>query len=688
MPNCGINSSTLGVCEKDVDENTEYCSYNEKTKNCNKKDKRKYSVIYDEIKSRRTVIKRKTPELPRESIAEMPLVSIPEIPRESTPRVAKLEVEPRVEALERMHKMPIRVYKLEDDFNLAKMDVKAKQGAYGAALKANFKSTGQPVILKNYLAYKKTDVINTDIIKEITLLQFLNQFQETKCVSFYGIAFSKDKNHMFLVLEALEKDLRAVSKQTLTPEQYKIIFYQILKAFNAIHIAGVVHNDIKLPNIMIKGEQIRIIDFGLAEYIGMGPTRELVSDYICTEVTKAPDASDQSVFGYLPTNRKTYATDIYSIGATYIHLILKNYYKLKVKPDGIYEAGRQNLSPKISKIIGPEGLDLLMKIMNPDTHLRWCAKEALGHPYFSGLPDFVPIDRSIVGGGVDVFYNKTVQYNEDEYFKHQMELCYLEEQHQTFMNDKIPMKDITTNKNLAKYHYILIDWIMQVFTTRDLILGIDLLINSFQVINQNIEKINNKYSYSKLQLLSLTSVHLESAVFRFIDNDIKSYLHISGNVYDYETFAQFFRDDILLDNNARIDLYPISVHIQYIFLKLQFELKDPRINVALKKLYIGMCLHLTFWYIQPKPFAGDATIWEVAVLGAIQTLSKILEIPAIELNRKPMVSFLALEESKFNSMVEYVKESMENPIYKAVLENKKTSINEIVKDFYQNSEYF
>jgi len=114
-----------------------------------------------------------------------------------------------------------------------------------------------------------------------------------------GICFDNPRHHCFLVLETLETDLHKISveyqndesknKGRFNYQEYKISFYKCLKALNAIHSLGFIHNDIKLPNIMLNRTDIKFIDFGLSKYIGLSPLFEQVNTYSTTDVVKAPE---------------------------------------------------------------------------------------------------------------------------------------------------------------------------------------------------------------------------------------------------------------------------------------------------------------------------------------------------------------------------------------------------------------
>ncbi|WP_257263485.1 protein kinase family protein [Endozoicomonas sp. ONNA2] len=73
----------------------------------------------------------------------------------------------------------------------------------------------------------------------------------------------------YLIMEMLDSNLRDFLKGLSTaPDKHRVqaIFRQILKGVQAIHDTGMIHNDLKLENILINSNgDIKIADFGLAE---------------------------------------------------------------------------------------------------------------------------------------------------------------------------------------------------------------------------------------------------------------------------------------------------------------------------------------------------------------------------------------------------------------------------------------
>ncbi len=549
----------------------------------------------------------------------------------------------------------IKDYVLEKDFKIDNFFFRG--GKYGEILYATEKKTGNKVVLKKMKRYVKNELIRSDIIKEIAFLQLLNKYPQTMTVTFYGVALSENGEDLYLVLERLEKSLWDI-KTDISKQQIKIILYQIINAFYFIHGLGIIHNDIKLGNLMIKNNHIRIIDFGISSFLGVGPAVDLISDYMCTEQTKAPDSEDQLKYGFIPTNRKSYVSDMFSIGCSIIHLATKEKTKkVIVVNNKIYLVDLNDTADSLlvnKEMFGADGYDLLLKIMNPDTHLRWCAIQALSHPYFA---DILSIDREIIlyGGGLEQFYDEQVQYSLEEFSKHQMEICFLEIQHQTYIDDKIPL--FNCEERMINSYFTIMDWILSVFLKTPIITGFDSLINNICLMNGSFKRIFNKYGPSKeLQMLGILPNHISRCIFNDSELGLITYGQVSGDLFDTPQAVDFILNELMRTNNFKLPIYPISVHIQYIYLNLKYVLKDARIQSEeiLQMIFINICLHLIYWLIQPEPFIdNDLTIWEMIIFCTIRTLSLVLKVDLYELNQKPMLYFLTLDDKKCREINKY-----------------------------------
>lgn len=87
------------------------------------------------------------------------------------------------------------------------------------------------------------------------------------------IDVKKTKSNFYIFLEYChEGNLQElISRQHKLPEKDAMhLFSQILKAMNTMKKAHVVHRDLKPANIMLKGNDIKIVDFGLATKYSKG----------------------------------------------------------------------------------------------------------------------------------------------------------------------------------------------------------------------------------------------------------------------------------------------------------------------------------------------------------------------------------------------------------------------------------
>ena len=79
-----------------------------------------------------------------------------------------------------------------------------------------------------------------------------------------------------------------LAAEGLPENQGRKYFQQLVRAVSGMHQNGVVHRDIKLENVFIDGENVRIADFGMSE-IFAGENRRKLSDKLGTLGYMAPE---------------------------------------------------------------------------------------------------------------------------------------------------------------------------------------------------------------------------------------------------------------------------------------------------------------------------------------------------------------------------------------------------------------
>lgn len=97
--------------------------------------------------------------------------------------------------------------------------------------------------------------------------------------------------------ELMDCDLHFVisSGQALSDDHVQYFLFQLLLGLNHIHMAGVVHRDLKPHNILLNKDcELRICDFGLARHLAVANATEeedqrLLTMYVTTRWYRAPE---------------------------------------------------------------------------------------------------------------------------------------------------------------------------------------------------------------------------------------------------------------------------------------------------------------------------------------------------------------------------------------------------------------
>jgi serine/threonine protein kinase len=675
MATCGIDLEKGDkVCKKGVTKNTEFCVFNTTTKkcnfNCNPDTHKKYTLKQLEQLARiNPACARRIRPRPDDPIDAPPI----EVYRRARPDPEMLP--PLLEVytdINPLTKIPVNV-KVFRFSEFSEVKALGLRGTYGSAYLA--KLGEEKVILKKYVSYNKRQGITADIYEEIILLQHLNKYPETKTVKFYGVAFNDDDTEIYLVLEALHSDLHKSILRTdmrLTAKQRKIIFYKLVSAFNAIHSLGVIHNDIKAANIMLMKQDganefdIRIIDFGLAEFIGISPLKQFINLYACTEDTKAPDdRQTRANFldgskKYHEGNRKSFTSDSYSLAITIMHICYRSYNEVRVKDSKIYFANELELSYETPDRFGAQGADLIKRMLEPNAKLRYTCKQALAHPYFRDLNKEENVIINLAGGNILPNYDKIVSryinYSFEEYIERKYELAYMDEMHLNYMNDVIEYRDISRSTEITyKLVTILFVWLNDVYISK-LISNIDILINTFDLTLHILN--NNNIPIRELQLLGIMNSYPYVSILD-VYADLYDYAQVCDHAYTLETMINFTSRIIKL-SNCNISFKPVWLHLYYIYLKLEHmsnkNIQNERgetvdLTRAYAKILQLSTFYIVFYYLFLERPPINFTIWNIVQYSVTKAISKLLEIDIEFLASNPFHPIL--ENSNFSHIHTY-----------------------------------
>lgn len=186
----------------------------------------------------------------------------------------------------------------------------------------------------------------------------------------------------------MESKLKA--EGCFSEKQALIYLGQIISAISYLHRHGIVHRDIKPENILISGDKVKLIDFGLSN---LYPPRA----HLKTPCGSPCFAPPEMVCGLSYDPEKS---DVWSTGVTlfymvtgrlpFVHSQLKELYKQ------IVEA---NLDLENSPPLSPSLISLLSNMLTPDPNERPTLADLRIHPL---LRDYLPKDEKQEGnvGGV------------------------------------------------------------------------------------------------------------------------------------------------------------------------------------------------------------------------------------------------------------------------------------------------
>ena len=178
-------------------------------------------------------------------------------------------------------------------------------GTYGVIYKANISE--QPVAVKEICLRRHSSVFENE-----TFFAFKTKGMKH---TIHAIKSFVQGSSGFLVMEYCDTDLMKLCNKLeyLTEEQVIPIFYQICKATQELHSAGIAHLDLKLENILLSQGNVKLCDFGSAAVID-SDGQVLIKERTGSPVYVAPEIKGRKRV----TGKKC---DIWSLGII-LHLLL------------------------------------------------------------------------------------------------------------------------------------------------------------------------------------------------------------------------------------------------------------------------------------------------------------------------------------------------------------------------------
>ncbi|CAM8966918.1 unnamed protein product [Rhodiola kirilowii] len=290
---------------------------------------------------------------------------------------------------------------------------KVGEGTYGKVYKAKDKNSGQLVALKKTRLEMDEEGIPPTALREVSLLQMLSQSMyivQLLCVEHVS---KNDKPLLYLVFEYLDTDLKKFidshrkgsNPRPLPPALIQNFLFQLLKGVDHCHSHGVLHRDLKPQNLLVDKEKrlLKIADLGLGRAFTV-PLKSYTHE-IVTLWYRAPEV-------LLGGTHYSTGVDMWSVGCIFAEMVrrtalfpgdsefqqLLHIFRLlgtptekewpgctKLRDWHVYPQWEpQNLARAVPTL-GPDGIDLLSKMLTYNPADRISAKAAMDHPYFDNL---------------------------------------------------------------------------------------------------------------------------------------------------------------------------------------------------------------------------------------------------------------------------------------------------------------
>eukprot|EP01063_Lacrimia_lanifica_P014307 TRINITY_DN20925_c0_g1_i1.p1 TRINITY_DN20925_c0_g1~~TRINITY_DN20925_c0_g1_i1.p1 ORF type:complete len:462 (+),score=143.71 TRINITY_DN20925_c0_g1_i1:42-1427(+) len=168
-------------------------------------------------------------------------------------------------------------------------------GSYASVRRATHKQTGKQVAVK-VINLKKMEMTDSSITlhKQYREVKILRKVDHPSTVRVLDIFAAEGTLHLVMELATGGDLFDLITKRgTVTPEDAKVMFKQLLGAVGYLHAMGIAHRDIKPENILLGKaddvKSIKLTDFGLAKGFDAGTmlkTRCGTPMYVAPEIMK------------------------------------------------------------------------------------------------------------------------------------------------------------------------------------------------------------------------------------------------------------------------------------------------------------------------------------------------------------------------------------------------------------------
>ncbi|ETW00714.1 CMGC/RCK/MAK protein kinase [Aphanomyces invadans] len=282
--------------------------------------------------------------------------------------------------------------------NRYKVTKQLGDGTYGSVLKAVNRTSGEVVAVKKMKKkfYTWEECMQLREVKSLKKLNHPNIIKLKEVI--------RENDELFFVFEFMENNLYETMKKRdrhFPESKIRNLMYQMLQGLAFMHKHSFFHRDIKPENMLVKGDVVKVADFGLAREIRSRPP---FTDYVSTRWYRAPEVLLRSTTYNSPI-------DAWAMGCIMAEMFTlrplfpgssegDQIYKIcsvlgnpthATWPEGMKLAAQMNyrfpqfVPTSLQSIIphaSPEAIQLMQDFMKYDPNQRPTSSQALQYPFF------------------------------------------------------------------------------------------------------------------------------------------------------------------------------------------------------------------------------------------------------------------------------------------------------------------
>lgn len=267
-----------------------------------------------------------------------------------------------------------------DDLSQYEITETLGKGAYGLVKLAVCKSSGAKFAVKIYEKSRLTDPVKrANVNREISILKNLIH---SNIISFGKMVESQDCVYLFTEFIpgcSLYAYLVKHPGKKLCENACKLLFKQIVSAIHYCHSQKVSHRDIKLENILINNDQVKMIDFGFAI-----ANQQKCRTFCGTPSYMAPELVNREEYS-------PFAVDIWALGVL-LYAMLSGKFPFHEKIESSLYASIRTGRYEVPNFISDNARELICSMLCVNWEKRASAEQVLKHKWFIEEP----IDRSVI----------------------------------------------------------------------------------------------------------------------------------------------------------------------------------------------------------------------------------------------------------------------------------------------------